>query len=114
MRASDLKKLVGKVGLFDLVNGERVVTRVEKVTDDGYVTLKQLIQFQAVQVPNNPTEVQMIPVPYGAPVYQLGKNIEVDASHILFSFDLPPGMEDTYNKITGSIVLPNASNLILP
>ena len=114
MRVSEMKKLVGKVGMFDLANGERVTSRVEKVTDDGYVTFKQLIQFQAVQVPNNPTEVQMIPVPYGAPICQLGKNVEMEVTNVLFSFDLPPGMEDTYNKITGSITLPSGSGLIIP
>lgn len=114
MRLSELKKFVGKVAMFDLVNGERIVSRVDKVSDDGFVTLKELIQFQPMQVPNNPTEVQMIPVPYGAPVYQTPKDVEIRADHILLSITVPPGMAETYSKITGAIVLPDTAKLIIP
>jgi hypothetical protein len=113
MRSLDAQKLVGKVVVLELINSERVCTRVEAVTLDGYLTTKQLISFVATQNPNNPAEARMIPMPYGSPIYDLGKNVDIDLTHIMFTFPVPAGMEEVYNQLTSSIALPPKSSLIV-
>lgn len=113
MRLAEAQKLVGRVVVLDLVNGTQACTRVEGVSLDGYLKAKQLIVYVAMPDPNNPQGVTMKPIEYGAPMYVAGKNTEIELSNILMWFDCPPGMEDSYNRHTGSISVAKPG-LIIP
>ena len=112
MLIASLKKHEGQVVVLDLVQGKEMTTRIKEVRlDDGVVVCSKPMMFIPVPSPTNPTEAQVISVPYGHPMYQTDDEIEVDAGHIFTVFQAGVQQLEVYAHETSSIIPVNAGAL---
>jgi hypothetical protein len=112
MLASEAKKWEGSIVGLDLVNGTTVTTRVKSVNvSDGTITLGKLINFQAMPDPRNPQNMQVLPVPYGAPLFDAPSEVTLDCSHVLMLFKAGEEMCKAYTHHTSGIQAANANVL---
>jgi len=123
MKAESAEKQVGQVVGIDLLNGQVVVTRIEKV-ENGFLYGRNLMVFQAHVGPrdpskppdprSNPMDVKVSNAPYGAPLFDViksGNQVEIDLNHILWLMKVPPEMATAYVQSTSGIMPANAGTL---
>lgn len=111
MRASDLKKHEGEVIVLDLINGVKLTTKLEKVTDDGFAVLGKLIEFHVIQQlkdrskPPTPENVENVVTNtfYGFPLFEIGEGNVIDSNHILLVIPTNDEMQKVYLSVTSKI-----------
>lgn len=111
MRASDLKKHEGEVIVLDLINGVKLTTKLEKVTDDGFAVLGKLIEFHVIQQlkdrskPPTPENVENVVTNtfYGFPLFEVGEGNVIDSNHILLVIPTNDEMQKVYLSVTSKI-----------
>lgn len=119
MRASDLKKHEGEVIVLDLINGVKLTTKLEKVTDDGFAVLGKLIEFHVIQQlkdrskPPTPENVENVVTNtfYGFPLFEIGEGNVIDSNHILLVIPTNDEMEKVYLSVTSKIQIAGAGVL---
>lgn len=105
-----LKQNEGKVVALDLANGATVTTRVKSV-GEGEVTVGKIMVYHPVPNPQNPTEMQVRPIPYGAPLFEVGETTTLSIDHIIMMLDVPDEMAKAYTQQTSGIQVANANAL---
>jgi len=111
MRASDLKKLEGDIVVLDLINGIKLTTKIEEVTDDGFAVTGKLLEFHVVQQlkdrgkPPTPENVENVVTNtfYGFPLFDIGEGNQIDVNHILLVIPTNDEMEKVYLSVTSKI-----------
>ena len=109
MRASDLIEYEGKVAILDTVSGQQWTVKVLKVfEEDGreYVELDKIVLFVI-----NPKTQNIHPVPYGAPLFEVGSGKVIDITNFVMAHDPIPDMEKVYLDMTRSIQIVGAGAL---
>lgn len=119
MQAIDLQKYVNQVVTLDLVNGSQVTTRINKI-ENGVVFCKTLLVFtlspeprnpNLPPSPSNPIEGKVRNMPYGAPLYELPKEVKLDLAHIVLVLPCSKDMADVYTKATSGLVVAGGGTL---
>lgn len=110
MITSDFEKLVGQVIGVDLVNGEKLVCKLESITKDGRLSIKKPFLFVPTRQGN---EMTVIPVQYGVPLYQINEAI-ISPEHVIMLLPLPVEMKDAYSRHTSGLAIAEKPSLILP
>lgn len=113
MKIEAMKRLVGRVIALDLVNRERPVVKIVKVSDDGVVSITNPIIYMPIPKPGSTEEYAVAPVPYAAPLFNVTK-MDIHVDHIISVIDVPANMEQAYVSQFGGIVTPKASGIVLP
>ncbi len=111
MRASDLKEHVGKIVVLDLINGVKLTTKIEEVTDDGFAVLGKLVEFHVVQQlkdrskPPSPDNIENVVTNtyYGFPLFEISEGNQIDVNHILLVIPTNDEMEKVYLSVTSKI-----------
>lgn len=106
----NLKQKEGNVVALDLVNGATVTTRLKTVNGDT-ITVGKLMVYHPVPNPQNPTEMQVRPIPYGAPLFEASDTTTLKIDHIIMMLDVPDGMAQAYTQQTSGIQVANANAL---
>lgn len=112
MRGEKLTKYEGQVIVLDLVMGREITTRVQKVDLENRVVVchKPRI-FLPVPNPQNPNDIQVMPLEYGHPLYKADDEIEVDFEHIFTVFIPNEEHASSYQRITSGLVTAGAGAL---
>ena len=112
MRIEKLKELEGQVVVLDLVMGKEITTRIESVDEEaGYVVCHKPRIFLPVPNPHNPSDISVMPLEYGHPLYQADDKLEVDANHIFTWFKPSEDHKASYTRVVSGLVQANMNDL---
>src|SRR5271170_7595319 len=100
MKREDLLPYVGKVVACDLINRERPVCRIESISDDGIVLLKNPTVYVPVQQGN---AVTVTGVPYAAPLHQV-KELAIPCDLIITLLPVPAQMEQEFVRVNSGLI----------
>jgi len=109
MRASDLEQYVGRVAILDTIAGQQWTVKIhELLEEDGvhYAKLDKIVLFII-----DPQNHNVHPIPYGAPLFEVGAGKVIEVTHFTMAHDPLPDMEKVYNDMTGSIQIIGAGAL---
>jgi hypothetical protein len=110
MQLHELEPLVGKIVCLDMLNRERPVCRIEEITEDGYVVVKDPVVY--VPVPTA-AGMQVQGIAYAGPLFDV-KKLRVKFDHIVSIIDVPSQMEQAYIRHTSGLVTEAKPKIIIP
>lgn len=109
MRVSDLAQYEGKVVILDTIAGQQWTVKIQEIIEENgnhYAILDKILLFII-----NPETRNVHPVPYGAPLFEVGAGRIVDVNHFVMAHDPLPDMEKVYIESTRSIQVVGAGAL---
>jgi hypothetical protein len=98
-----MEKYLNKIVTLDLVNGKEITTRILEINDNIITCSKPLI-FVPIPDEHNRQNMQIMALPYGHPMYDVGKTIEINTNHVITVFTPTIEQQESYAKHTGTIV----------
>jgi hypothetical protein len=110
MKRAELEPLVGKVVALDLVSRERPVCRITKITDDGYIVIKDPVVYVPVPTASG---MQVQGISYAGPLFEV-KVLRVAFEHIVAILDVPEQMEQAYIRHSSGLVTETKPKIIVP
>ncbi len=110
MKRNELEEHVGKVVCLDMLNRERPVCRINELTDDGYVVIKDPVIYIPVPTAGG---MQVQGISYAGPLFDV-KKLRVAFEHIVAVLEVPPQMEQAYIRHASGLVTDTKPKFIVP